>query len=485
MRIVDLWGTQPPAEAHRKVLSDRRRFIVLVAGRKFRKTSISMTRLIKGAMTTSLTYPYILPFRKQAKEVLWYDHIPRILTLFKQNGIPYHKNDSELFIQFPFSGGRFKLDGSDNSEALRGISNWGGFALGEYSDWKADVWPQIIRPNLITTKAWGIFEGTPKGFNQLHRLAKIGDHDNKIEGEIYDENGQVLKREDCLDPEFNTWRFTSYDNPYLDREEIESAKRHSTKAFFAQEYLAQFTKYTGLVYKEFQREVHVIEPFDIPDSWSIYRSFDWGDTNPTVCLWIATDNDENWFILDEHYQPLHGHGYDYLAGIVNANHYSKRSIVASYADPTDPTAITELSLKGIYITPANKETGTNFNSWVRFGIEKVAERLKRVPGKITQAVQQTRNNNELSGGSLEPASQLSGEPGLYVFSGCTNIIREFETYRWKEKSVSQAQDLNEPDVPEKAHDHAMDALRYFAVSYKKSSNEWDNINEGLEKKWRI
>jgi len=47
-----------------------------------------------------------------------------------------------------------------------------------------------------------------------------------------------------------------------------------------------------------------------------------------------------------------------------------------------------------------------------------------------------------------------------------------ETYRWKEKSVTQAQDLNEPDVPEKANDHALDALRYFAVSYVKPSEPY-------------
>ena len=62
-------------------------------------------------------------------------------------------------------------------------------------------------------------------------------------------------------------------------------------------------------------------------------------------------------------------------------------------------------------------------------------------------------------------------PKLYLFNSCTNLIREFETYRWKEKSVSQAQDLNEPDAPEKANDHALDALRYFAVSYQKSVRE--------------
>ena len=258
-KILDLWDNQPPAESHREVLRDKHRFIVVVAGRKFRKTSISMTKLIKGAMMYPLTFPYILPFRKQAKEVLWYDHIPRLLNLFKKEGISYRKNDSELFIQFPFSEGRFKLDGSDNSEALRGIGNWGGFALGEYSDWKADVWEQVIRPNLITTKAWGIFEGTPKGFNQLHRLAKIGDHKGVIEGEIYDEYGKALSPEQYLDADFNTHRFTTYDNPYIDKEEIESAKRQSSTAFFNQEYLAQFNKFTGLVFKDFQREVHVIE----------------------------------------------------------------------------------------------------------------------------------------------------------------------------------------------------------------------------------
>lgn len=65
---------------------------------------------------------------------------------------------------------------------------------------------------------------------------------------------------------------------------------------------------------------------------------------------------------------------------------------------------------------------------------------------------------------------------MFIFSNCINTIREFETYRWKEKSVTHAQDLNEPDVPEKANDHALDALRYFAVSYKKHTPvDWDNL----------
>lgn len=187
-----------------------------------------------------------------------------------------------------------------------------------------------------------------------------------------------------------------------------------------------------------------------------------------MCLWIGVDEDDNWFVIDEHYES--GQTIDYHSGVINSKSQGI-PIVATYGDPSGAQWIKEFAQRGIYITPANKEVGTNFNSWVRFGIEKVSEKLKTVPGK---------NTNGLSRTNL-----ARGECSLYVFSSCVNLIREFETYRWKEKSVTQAQDLNEPDVPEKANDHAMDALRYFAVSYKKQPKGLDDINKGLTKKWRI
>ncbi len=196
---------------------------------------------------------------------------------------------------------------------------------------------------------------------------------------------------------------------------------------------------------------------------------DFGSQNPTVCLWIAVDDDDNWFIIDEHYES--GQTIDYHAGVINSK--SKNyPIVATYGDPSGTQWIQEFAQRGIYITPATKETSTAFNTWVRYKIEKVAEKLKAIPGHITSVRRQTEQT-------------LAGEPSLYVFSSCTNTIREFETYRWKEKSVTQAQDLNEPDVPEKANDHAMDALSYFACSYKKQDDSYDDVNRGLKEKWRI
>lgn len=204
---------------------------------------------------------------------------------------------------------------------------------------------------------------------------------------------------------------------------------------------------------------------------------DFGSQNPTVCLWIAVDSDDNWFVIDEHYESAKT--IDYHAGVINAK--SKNyPIVATYGDPSGAQWISEFAQRGIYITPANKEVGTNFNSWIRFGIEKVAERLKQTPGKTNPNIPIEARRNQTN------SQRLNEEPSLYVFSRCTNILREFETYRWKEKSVTQAQDLNEPDVPEKANDHAMDALRYFAVSYKKVEPKYIAPKDDISNKnWRI
>ena len=108
------------------------------------------------------------------------------------------------------------------------------------------------------------------------------------------------------------------------------------------------------------------------------------------------------------------------------------------------------------MTPANKEVRQAFNTWVTFGIDQVAQKLKPVPGRVLPYVRERSDK---------------GLPSLYVFNTCTNTIKEFETYRWKEKKAGQ-EDLNEPDQPEKANDHAMDALRYFAVSYSKPDPVW-------------
>lgn len=441
--IYDLHKTQL------EVAADTHRFRVICAGRRWGKSVLARLLVLQWATSHVGTYWIVSPTYRQGKQNHWQElqkEIPRQWVA--------KKNEVELSITLK-NGSTIELKGAENPDALRG-TKLRGLVIDEIAsirnwDW---LWSEVLRPTLTDYESPAIFISTPKGYNHFYNLFEKGQRSG--EGNSGD---------------YISFKFTSYDNPYIPRGEIDAAKKELTDDTFHQEYMADFRKYTGLVYKEFSREVHVLDPFDIPDAYQIYRGIDFGSTNPTACLWIAVDGDDNWYVFAEHYET--GQTIDYHAGRINAHPRSQR-VTQTYGDPSGAQWISEFAQRGIYITPANKETGQAQEGWVRFGIEKVQERLKSVPG----------HTMGLPSG-VGQGSRDAGMPRLFVFSSCTNTIREIETYRWKEKSVTQAQDLNSPEQPEKANDHAMDALRYFAVSYKKSSDDWDDVNEGLSKKWAI
>lgn len=419
---VSLYGEQK-VPWHGTVINDNHRFKVVVAGRKARKTSLMVRELMKGALGSDLTYPLFLPFRKQAKEIVWDDHIPQILNIFNEYGIKYKKNDSDLSIKV-HGAGKLVIDGLDNAEAHRGKSNWGGVGLDEWADGKESVWQPIIRPNLSVHKAWGIFGGTPKGYNHFWRLAKLGDHNNIIEGEYLDEEGNLMS----TDPDFMTFRYTSYDNPFNDPAEIEAAKRTSDPIWFAQEYLAQFTKFTGLIYKDFDRLINVVKPFSIPKEWNKYRTIDLGSEAPTACLWIAKDHDGNVYIYREYYQrdrATEDHAEDIClmsaneqyTGTIFDHHGLGRQLITDY---------NRLGVKGT----------EHKNHEVISGIERVKELLRH---------------------------GYNGKPKLYVFNNCFNTIREFETYRWEERKTNI--ELNPKETPLKQDDHTMDCVKNWTVTF--------------------
>jgi hypothetical protein len=431
--IYDLHKTQL------EVANDKHRFRVICAGRRWGKSVVARLIVLQWATEQVGTYWIVSPTYRQGKQNHWQElqkEIPRTWVA--------SKNEVELSIQLK-NGSSIALKGAENPDSLRGVK-LRGLVIDEIAsirNWEW-LWSEVLRPTLTDYEAPAIFISTPKGFNHFYNLFTQGQNQESV---LY-----------------KSWRFTSYDNPYISKEEIDAAKKELTDDTFHQEYMADFRKYTGLVYKDFDRQVHVIEPFDIPEGWSVYRGIDFGSTNPTACLWISVDSDDNWYIYDEHYDT--GQTIDYHAGVINSK--TKRGIISTFGDPSGAQWIQEFAQRGIYITPANKETGQNQEGWVRFGIEKVAERLKQIPGHMVE--------------SLSTLRVPAGLPRMFIFSTCTNVLREIETYRWKEKSVSQAQDLNSPEAPEKANDHAMDALRYFAVSYRKiidDNAEWEAHQQGI------
>ena len=94
-----------------------RRWACLVAHRRAGKTVAAINDLIRAAVTSRSPFPqfaYIAPYRSQAKSVAW-DYL-------KTFAAPVTKasNESELQIDL-INGGRIRLFGADNADAMRGL----------------------------------------------------------------------------------------------------------------------------------------------------------------------------------------------------------------------------------------------------------------------------------------------------------------------------------------------------------------------------
>ena len=93
--------------------------------------------------------------------------------------------------------------------------------------------------------------------------------------------------------EFIDWS----DNPYLDAEEVQMLEGClDEKALQSRKY-GKFGASDGLVYPEFDENVHVIPPFDLPKEWQDTISIDPGLNNPLSAHWYAVDFDDNVYVI--------------------------------------------------------------------------------------------------------------------------------------------------------------------------------------------
>jgi len=141
----------------------KQRFACLVAHRRFGKTVGAINDLIKSTLTNprqNVRTAYIAPFYSQAKAVAW-DY-----ALHYSRSIPnIAVNVSELRIDYP-NGGRLRLFGADNYDAMRGLY-FDDVVLDEPADFPANAWPTVIRPALADREGRATFIGTPKGKNEF------------------------------------------------------------------------------------------------------------------------------------------------------------------------------------------------------------------------------------------------------------------------------------------------------------------------------
>ena len=221
-------------ETQKPVALDPHRFRILCCGRRWGKTTLAIDQIKGRAAIPNSRVAYVAPTFQQARDIAWEqlkkDCMQAAETI----------NESRLEIKL-VNGSLIILRGWESIETLRG-QRYDLIVIDEIASMRNFWmnWQEVIRPTLTDTKGEGLFISTPKGFNHFYDLYNL---ENK-------------------DADFKSFHFSTYDNPHIPREEVDKAREQVTEDRFAQEYLADFRKTEGLVYKEFDREEHY---------WRAYR----------------------------------------------------------------------------------------------------------------------------------------------------------------------------------------------------------------------
>lgn len=388
-----------------QIAQDLHRFRVVRAGRRAGKTVLSVEEIKGKAIAKPTRISYVASTYQQARDICW--------EMLKKELSPaaIQINESRLEIRVrTLKGGEsiIQLKGWENIETSRG-QHFDFLVIDEVAMMRNFWvnWNEILRPTLTDTKGEALFISTPAGFNHFYELCN-----------------QELK-----DKDFKTFHFTSYDNPHLPVEELESAKQTLPREAFEQEYMASFQKTQGLVYKEFDRAVHIYET--LPNiQLSRVAGIDFGYVNPAAVLDIRT-NGEYFYVEDEWYKRERTD--QQIAEYVAQSRYEE-----VYPDPESPGAIEELKRKNINIREVVK------------GKDSIQAGIKRI-------------------------KELLVSKKLKVNARCLNLIAELEMYSYDEEDGM----VNKQEKPIKANDHALDALRYVVMMKNKVDKPLEQFKYNL------
>jgi len=187
--------------------------------------------------------------------------------------------------------------------------------------------------------------------------------------------------------------------------------------------------FDGQYFEEFNRDIHVIKPFDIPSEWRVYRAIDYG-LDCLACIWVAINSIGEMFVFREYAEPnkIISDGCKDIIDLTN------EEIHTTYAPPD--------------LWSRSQESGKSRAELFRQGGLNI----------------QKSNNNRVDGWMSLKELFKGTEPKLKIFSNCNQLI----------KCISSIQhDAKKPDdCATQPHDitHLCDALRYFGVMHSRGNS---------------
>ena len=215
-------------KTRKEIIQDPSRFKVIVAGRRWGKTILSLMYLLKDPFHQGERRWFITPTYKQGKMIVF----PILRQMF--SGFAGAKlNETEMSVIFD-NGAELSVKGADNENNLRGVELT-KCVMDEMAYIKPHVWEEIIYPMLATTQGSVLFIGTPNGYDIMYDLYSKGQNE----------------------PDWKSWQFKTIDGGFVSVDEITRARKTMDGVRFRQEFEASFETSGNRAAWNFDRSIHV------------------------------------------------------------------------------------------------------------------------------------------------------------------------------------------------------------------------------------
>ena len=405
------------------ISSSNKRFRVLISGRRFGKTYLAITEMMKFASKPNQRIWYVAPTFKMAKDICWAS-LKEVLNQF--NWIE-DINETTMTITIRKTNSTISLKGADAYDSLRG-TGLDFLILDEFADIDKRAWFEVLRASIADTyskdKSRGhvLFCGTPKGYGNWSY-------------EMY------LKGK--LDPEWDSFQFTTIQGGMVSKEEIEQAKQDIDIRTFRQEFEGTFENYAGAVYYNFHPVENVIKK-DIDWNKPFHIGMDFNVDPMSAC--VSQIEKDKIYVVDE--IVIYSSNTDEMCQEIK-DRYGTKVPIFIYPDPASRQRKTSAGGR----TDLSILQNAGFKVKVKHKHPAVRDRINAVNSKLKDS---------------------NGKRHIFVSHSCKTIIKGLQRQTYKENT-------NIPDK-EDGFDHMNDALGY-KIDFLKPLTTETNFNKPT--RWNI
>ena len=220
----------PLSEVQQEVSNNDSRFKVVVAGRRWGKSWLSMHEMAKYARFPNSKIFYVAPTFAMCRQILWDDLKEKFIRCKWAKKI----NESNLTITL-VNGSQIYLRSADNPDNLRGVS-MDYLVMDECAMIGQKMWTEVCRPALSDKQGAAMFITTPQGKNSW----------------VYD-----LWQGAHTQENYSAFQYTTLDGGQVLPEEIEAARNELDERSFRQEYEASFETFAGSIYYNFSTKDNI------------------------------------------------------------------------------------------------------------------------------------------------------------------------------------------------------------------------------------